>query len=103
MERNYEIMLVIIPEVSSEERKAIAEKIMDSIKRLEGKITLSTLWAEKRNFCYPIRSRGAQKKKYQEGAYWLINFVLEPKKLPDLKEVIRLEERILRYIMVSKG
>ena len=102
MERIYESMLILKPELSEKEKEEVFSKIIKKIESLEGEVKNSQIWAQEREFQYPIRSRGAEKKKYNKGCYWLINFVLHPDKLSDLKETIRLEERILRNLIIRR-
>lgn len=102
MVRNYEAMLILMPDISDEEKRAVQEKIKGKIEDLGGKVSNSQIWAKERKFYYPIKSRGAQKKKYEAGCYWLLNFEFDTEKLPDLKEIIRLEEQVLRYILVRR-
>ena len=84
------------------EREEIFDKISKRIKDLDGEVLDSKVWIKERKFYYFLRSRGAEKKKYYKGCYWLINFTLDTEKLPELKETMRLEERILRNLIVNK-
>ncbi len=84
------------------EREEIFDKISKRIKDLKGEVLASTVWAKERKFYYFLRSRGAEKNKYYKGCYWLINFNLDVEKLSELKETIRLEERILRNLIISQ-
>ncbi|MCP4652740.1 MAG: 30S ribosomal protein S6 [Candidatus Omnitrophica bacterium] len=102
MERVYESMIIVKPDLSDEEREGIFSKLTKKVEDLEGKIASARVWAKERKFSYPIKSRGAEKKRNFNGCYWLVNFTLDTEKLPDLKEVIRLEERILRDIIIKK-
>ena len=102
MERIYESMLILQPDLKDEERENIFQKIIKAIEGLEGEVPLSKVWAKSRDLCYIIRSRGAEKKKHNKGLYWLINFTLDTQKISELKETIRLEERILRSIIFRK-
>ena len=102
MNRSYESMLILRPDLEEKEREEIFDKIIKKIESLEGKVMASKIWAKERNFYFFLKSRGAEKKKYYKGCYWLLNFSLSKDKLPDLKETIRLEERILRNIILSK-
>ncbi len=102
MERKYESMMVINSEISSEELEGIFDKIKKRIEGLEGKVENAQVWARERNFAYPLRSRGAGRKKHTKGCYWLINFILDTEKLSQLKETIKLEENILRYIIIRR-
>lgn len=103
MERFYESMIILRPDLTEEEREEVFAKISKKIEGLEGRVFESKLWAKGRNFVYPIRSRGAEKKKYFQGVYWLINFSLDTEKLKDLKETMRLEEKILRNLIVKRS
>ncbi len=102
MDRDYENMIILKPDLDDQEREEIFDKISKRIKDLNGEVLASKVWAKERKFYYFLRSRGAEKKKYYKGCYWLINFTLDIEKLPDLKETIRLEERILRNLIVSQ-
>ncbi|MCK4809837.1 MAG: 30S ribosomal protein S6 [Candidatus Omnitrophica bacterium] len=103
MERKYESMLIVRPDLDEDERKNVFDKISDKITNLGGKILESKIWIKDRNLCYPIRSRGAEKKKYNKGLYWLVNFALETEKLDDLNETVKLEEKILRNIIIKRS
>lgn len=102
MDRSYESMVIIRPDLSDQEKEEIFSKIIKKIEDLKGKVLSSKIWAKERNFHYFLRERGAGRKKYYKGLYWLINFVIDKDKLPELKETIRLEERILRRLIVSR-
>jgi len=95
-------MLIFRADLGDEEREEIFNKIIKKIEGLEGKVSAAKIWAKERNFCYFLKGRDAEKKKYYKGCYWLIDFALNPDKIVDLKEIIRLEERILRNIIINK-
>ena len=102
MNREYENMIIVKPDLEDQEREEIFDKISKRIKDLKGEVLASKVWIKERKFYYFLRSRGAEKKKYYKGCYWLINFTIDIEKLPELKETIRLEERILRNLIVSR-
>ena len=100
MDRKYECMLIMRSDLSEKELNEAVTKITKKIEKGDGKVSVSKLWLQEREFYFPIRSRGAEKKKFMKGLYWFIEFNLDPVKLPDVKEVIRLEERVLRNLIV---
>ncbi len=102
MNRDYESMIIVKPDLDDQGREEIFDKVSKRIKDLSGEVLVSKVWFKERKFYYFLRSRGAEKKKYYKGCYWLINFTLDTEKLPELKETIRLEERILRNLIVSR-
>jgi ribosomal protein S6 len=95
-------MFVLKPELKEEEREEVLQKIIKKIASLGGKALASKIWANERNLAFFLKGRGSEKKKYHKGCYWLINFTLETEKLPDLKETIKLEERVLRNIFLKR-
>ncbi len=102
MERKYEGMLILKPDLSDPETEEILGKISKKIESLKGKVLDSKIWEKERNFYYFLKSRGADKTKHYKGCYWLVNFQLDTVELPQIKETIRLEERILRSLIVNR-
>lgn len=102
MERIYESMLILRADLPDAEREEVFQKITKKVEGLEGKVNDSKIWAKEKQFYFPLRGRGAEKKKHDKGCYWLLHFTLDTEKLSDLKEAVRLEERILRNIIIKK-
>ncbi|MCM8823112.1 MAG: 30S ribosomal protein S6 [Candidatus Omnitrophica bacterium] len=103
MERTYESMVIIREDLDDKELEKIFGKISKKIEELGGKLIENKIWAKERVFAYPLRSQGADKKKYNRGLYWLIVFNLDNNKLGNLKETIRLEENILRSLIIRRS
>jgi len=102
MERNYESMIIIRGGLKDNELEDIFDKISKKIEGLGGKVLNAKIWAKEREFAYPLRSRGAEKNKFNKGCYWLVCFHLDTFRLSDLKETIRLEENILRNLIIRR-
>ena len=102
MDRNYESMMIVQPDISDKDQEDIFEKIKKRIEELGGKVLGAKMWERERNFYYFLKSRGAEKKKYYKGCYWYVMFTLDTEKLSELKETIRLEERILRHLIINR-
>ena len=102
MNRKYESMVILRPDLTDQEKEEIFDKVTKKITSLEGEVVSSKVWARERNFYFFLRSKGAEKKKYYKGCYWLVDFILDTDKLSQMKEVIRLEERILRSIIMNR-
>ncbi|UCD15292.1 MAG: 30S ribosomal protein S6 [Candidatus Omnitrophota bacterium] len=102
MERVYESMMILKANLDDKENEEIFQKIIKRVEGLKGKVSSSKVWVKERTFFYPLRGRGAEKKRHFKGCYWLIDFKLDTAKLGDLKETIRLEERILRNLIIKK-
>lgn len=103
MGRTYESMLIVRPDLSDEERESVFSKITGRIKELGGEVREARIWAKERAFCYGIRARSAEKKLYNKGLYWLVDFSLSVSKLAGLKETIKLEDKIIRHIIINRS
>lgn len=101
MNRLYEGMFIVTLDVGEKGQEEISQKIIKRIEGLGGKVLSSKIWAKERNLAFLLKGRGAQKKKYTKASYWLINFYIDTEKLPELKETIRLEENILRHLILN--
>jgi len=95
-------MVILKPDLTEKEQEEVFEKVAKKIGDLNGEVNSSKIWAKERNFYYFLRGREAAKKKYYKGAYWLINFTVSTDSLPKLRELIRLEERVLRSIIINQ-
>ncbi len=93
--RQYELMLIISGGVAEDKTKEISTKLKKLLESLGGKI-LKQKELEKKRLAYRIYSQDF-------GYYSVINFSLEPEKLEDFESQLRLEEEILRHIIIFKG
>ncbi|GAG01660.1 unnamed protein product [marine sediment metagenome] len=90
--RDYELVVIISPEVAEEEIPATLEKIGRFIIDRGGSITEVNQWG-RRKLAYPIRS-------FMEGNYALTHFKLEPRLTAELEASLGLSEEILRHLLV---
>src|SRR4030042_5030562 len=95
-------MAILRPDLADPEKEEIFEKLRKKIESLEGTVSVAKVWEKERGLHFFLRSRGAEKKKYYKGCYWLVAFNLDTEKLLDFKETIRLEERILRSLITNR-
>ena len=91
--RNYELTLIIDPELSTEDQKKLITKIKKLVTDLKGKIGKVNEWGKK-EFNYPI-------KKKNMGYYFCLEIGLPVKAVTDLDKKLRLEEAIYRFLLVS--
>jgi small subunit ribosomal protein S6 len=88
----YEIMFIIKPELSEEEKKTLFSQITDAIVKHGGEVSSAAIWGEKRKFFFPI-------KKHLEGIYYLVSFTLPPLAITDIRHTYNLNENILRALI----
>ena len=92
--RDYELTLVINPEISGEERKKLLTQIKKIVEGLKGKIGKTNDWGKK-ELAYPI-------KKQNLGYYFLLVVKLPEKAPSELDKKLRLEEKIMRFLLVKR-
>jgi small subunit ribosomal protein S6 len=90
--RQYELYLVIDADVEEEDVDAIVERMTQLISAGNGEVS-KVETRGKRRLTYPI-------KKKSEGQDTILYFQTPPQALPEMERVLKLEERILRYLIV---
>ncbi len=92
---NYELVIVISPEVDGEELPKVVEKVNRFISDRDGVVEETEQWG-RRKLAYPI-------KKFMEGDYVLTRFKLEPKLVRPLEADLAASEEVLRHLIVKVG
>jgi len=90
---DYEMMLIISPEVDDEAVDATIENLSQFIQGKDGIISEVERWG-KRKLAYPI-------KQFTEGNYVLIRLKLNPLSNKELEAHLQISERILRYLLIK--
>jgi len=93
--RDYELLLVISPEVAEEEFEAILGNISQLITGRGGVISDTEQWG-KRKLAYPI-------KRFVEGNYVLTKFKSKPEIGKELEANLRISEEVLRHLLIKLG
>lgn len=92
--REYELTLVIDPEVTSENQKKLIAKFKKLIEDLKGKVKKIDEWGKK-ELAYPI-------KKKKMGFYFLCDLELAEDKAKEVDNKLKTEEEILRFLIIKK-
>lgn len=92
---DYELVLVISPEVAEEKFEATLDNISRFISGKGGSISDVERWG-KRRLAYPIRH-------FVEGNYVLTRFKLKPAFGKELEANLRISEEVLRHLLVRVG
>ena len=90
--RDYELVVIISPEVAEEEITATLDKISRFIVERGGSITEVSQWG-RRKLAYPIKD-------FMEGNYVLTHFKMAPGLTADLEASLRISEEVLRHLLV---
>lgn len=92
--RQYELVLIFSPELSSEKQKKLLTQVKKIIADARGKVAKVDEWG-KRDLAYPI-------KKLSQGVYFLLEVEMEPAGGGELEKKMKLEDDIIRYLLVRK-
>ena len=95
--RHYELVTILSPMLNQDEASATWDDIKAFIANREGEITAEQVWGTRR-LAYPIRKGNYN---FLEGAYYLSSFTAENSFNRDLENYLRLDERVLRSLVVK--
>jgi len=90
---DYELVLVISPELTEEESEATIDSVTRFITGKGGIISDIERWG-KRRLAYPIR-------RFVEGSYVLARFTLQPASHKELEANLRIAEEVLRHLLIK--
>ncbi|GMA50766.1 30S ribosomal protein S6 [Alicyclobacillus contaminans] len=93
--RQYETMYILKPELEAEEIKELVDKYQALVTEHGGQIT-ELQEMGKRRLAYEINRN-------REGYYVLMQFSADTDLTRELERVLRLEDRVLRYLTVRLG
>lgn len=90
---DYELVLIVSPEVDGEGLPRVMEKVSQSITSRNGVVAQVDQWG-KRKFAYPVD-------RYFEGNYVLTRFKLEPRHVAGLEADIKDMDEVVRHLAVK--
>lgn len=90
--RSYEMVFIVRPDLEGDELDAVVSEVQELVSRNDGEITKVEPWGL-RKLAYPINDHG-------EGRYLLMTFELEPSGVRNLERVLRLNESVLRHMVI---
>jgi small subunit ribosomal protein S6 len=92
--RDYELVMVLSPQVDEEAAAGIVEKFSKFIADRGGAISNQEIWGIRR-LAYPIQN-------FREGNYMLTQFSFEPGSTSELENSLKTSEEIIRYLLVKR-
>jgi small subunit ribosomal protein S6 len=93
--KKYEVMFMLKPDLGENETKALFQQINDVVTKNNGQILSSGLWSEKKPLYFTV-------KKFKEAIYYLAEFNLDPLSIDKIKSQYRLNEDILRSLVIRR-
>jgi small subunit ribosomal protein S6 len=91
---NYEILLMLDPELVEERQEEIVTRARELIERSGGTWVRHDVWGRRR-LAYEIAHKG-------EGSYHLLNFDADPETLAELSRILRITDGVMRHLAVRR-
>ena len=91
MSRDYELGLIINPEVSEEETRAVLDRVEQITTTNGGQIVRVNQWGRRR-LAYPIDHQ-------RDGFYVFIDMILTPESVNELERALQVSETVLRHMV----
>lgn len=92
--RDYELVFIVTPEFDEAATADIVDKVKSWITESGGTIESVEEWGRQK-LAYLIRN-------HKEGQYYLFNIILEPSTVAALERNFRLQESILRFLIIGR-
>jgi small subunit ribosomal protein S6 len=91
---DYEILLMLDPELPEERQTQIVDRARDAIERDGGSWDKHEPWGRRR-LAYEIDHKG-------EGSYHLLTFAAEPATLEEISRVLKITDGVMRHLAVRR-
>ena len=91
--RDYELVMIVSPEVADEALPATIERVQQFIQERGGEVKQVDPWG-RRKLAYPIR-------RHQEGHYVVTQFSLDPQAIGALEGSLQLAEDVIRHLVIK--
>ena len=92
--RKYELVTIVDARLSNEEKDGILKSISEAVVKSGGKVINSSVWLERHKMTFKIN-------KCLEGTYFLVNFEGESQVANQVKTILRLNEKLLRFQFIN--
>jgi small subunit ribosomal protein S6 len=92
--RDYELVFIVTPEFDETATADVVDKVKSWISESGGTIESEEVWGRQK-LAYLIRN-------HKEGQYYLFNIKLEPTTVASLERNFRLQEPILRFLIINR-
>lgn len=94
MTRDYELGIILNPEVNEEETRTILDRVEQVVATHGGQTVKVNQWGRRR-LAYPIERQ-------RDGIYIFIDMILEPETVSELERTLKVSEAVLRHMMKKR-
>ena len=89
----YEIVVIVDATTPPDQKDTIVKETTDAINKCEGKVINSQVWLDKHKLSFRMG-------RCTEGTFYLINFEILRSAMAKLQQLIKLNERIVRSLII---
>ena len=89
----YELVVIVDANLSQQEKESVGKECSEIITKSDGKILNSQVWLDKYKMSFRL-------KRSWEGTYYLINFESLRSGIAKMRQLFRLNEKILRFLII---
>ncbi|HEY7835392.1 MAG TPA: 30S ribosomal protein S6 [Ktedonobacterales bacterium] len=94
MQRDYELGLIVNPDVGDDQTRAIVERVTHYVTSNDGTVVRVNPWG-RRHMAYPIE-------RHRDGLYYWFDLILPPTAVADLERSLRVNEDVIRHLLKSR-
>jgi small subunit ribosomal protein S6 len=93
-DRDYELGIVINPDVGEEQARTNVERISQSITNNGGQVVRVNSWGRRR-LMYPIQH-------HRDGLYYFFDLIMPPTAVVEIERLLRVNEDVIRHLMKAR-
>jgi len=93
-DRDYELGIVINPDVGEEQARADVERVSQSIINNGGQVVRVNSWGRRR-LMYPIQH-------HRDGLYYFFDLIMPPTAVVEIERLLRVNEDVIRHLMKAR-
>ncbi len=93
MNSKYELVVMVDAQKSPSEKEEVYRQTQEVITKIGGRVLNSQVWLDRYKMSFSLKKR-------TEATYYLINFESEGALLAKMRDLLRLNEEILRYLII---
>ena len=92
--KHYELLFILTSDTETKAQETLVETLTKLTETAKGKVEKHDIWGKK-TFSYPV-------KKHRDGIYHLLSLSMNSSAVPAFEKKVKLEEKIVRYLLIVK-
>ncbi len=91
MARDYELGLIIKPDVGDDQARAIVDRVTQTVASNSGQVVRVNAWGRRR-LAYPIEH-------HRDGLYFYFDLIMAPETVGELERTLHVNESVMRHLV----